>query len=539
MNLKYVEWKNFGCYGNKMQRLDFSKGSSFNLIQAKNGHGKSTIKNIIEYSLYGKVAGLALKDLVNRINGKDMRTNVKLSVGKNKLYLEKGLATKHFKAELNGKHNDRLPSQYQKMLENEVYPLPYSVFSNIVSVSVKDLKSFINLEARDKTLITDKIFGTDIVNTVNKKFKELNKTIVSKNDKLKILIENKQTEIFESNEEIEANKKNVTVNTIDVELNKTNLKKVRDVLKQLQKKIQQSNNNYQTFQNKISRIEEKKAQTVKHLNLLTNNESCPVCSGSLNDHTALNLKSKLDGELEKYTGELTNLYKLSEDSVKSIRKFQDLKTKFSKQEQKFRSKINEGLTVNNSDVNALLLMVTKYETALNLLEIEYNSLQDDIEYYSTALKIFSNDGIKREMNKSIITPLNRIIYRNCRQLNFDFQIKFDEDFNTEIKNLGHVINHNTMSDGEMNKANIIVILAFIELVKVRYPSFNIMFLDEVFTSLDDDNIHMVLGILKNITRKYKFNCFIVTHYPIDVHYFDKIITINKKNGFSRIEIKKQ
>ena len=69
MRIDYIEFKNFASYGNQKQRIDFVKeGSELFLTLGKNGDGKTTIANAIIYALYGKVEGVKLADLPNRIN---------------------------------------------------------------------------------------------------------------------------------------------------------------------------------------------------------------------------------------------------------------------------------------------------------------------------------------------------------------------------------------------------------------------------------------------------------------------------------------
>lgn len=537
MNLDYIEWQNFGCYGNKKQRLDFTDTSSFNLIKAKNGYGKSTIRRIIEYAIYGKVSGLHKKDLVNRINQKGLVTTTEFTINGKPIYLKQGYKPDIFKAIINNVPADNLPSHTRKYLESEVYPLPHSVFSNVVSFSVKDFKSFLSLRADEKRKIPDKLFGTSIINTINEKLKKEASVINTKASNLITLINNKRKEIKQLEYQLSKHRDS-KVGVEETQNIRENLNKIRKVLKQLHFKIQKTQTSSNEFQTKIYKLEAEKNQIVKQLNVLNQHDDCPVCSTPLNDDKVVDLKEELQKRLDEHLTKLSNLYSLNDITLKELNKYNKYLNTLTNKEQELKYKLDNNLDVNAIEVNNLLLLTTTYEKSLFDLEKEYETLKEDIEYYKEALAIFSNDGIKRELNKTIIKPLNKIVYRNSRQLGLEHFIKFDEDFNTEVKHLGQVINHKTMSDGELNKANLVIVLAFIELVKLRFPSFNVMFLDEVFTSLDDENIHLILGMLKAIVQKYKFNCFIVTHYPIDEHFFDKIIKINKKNGFSRVQYKK-
>ena len=70
MRISSIEFKNFASYGNQVQSLDFEEGKSeLFLTLGKNGDGKTTIANAIIFALYGKVEGVRMSDLPNRING--------------------------------------------------------------------------------------------------------------------------------------------------------------------------------------------------------------------------------------------------------------------------------------------------------------------------------------------------------------------------------------------------------------------------------------------------------------------------------------
>ena len=68
MKINSIEFKNFASYGNQIQKIEFEDQAQLYLTLGKNGHGKTTIANSIIYALYGKVEGVKLADLPNRIN---------------------------------------------------------------------------------------------------------------------------------------------------------------------------------------------------------------------------------------------------------------------------------------------------------------------------------------------------------------------------------------------------------------------------------------------------------------------------------------
>ena len=107
MRIDYIEFKNFASYGNKIQRLEFDQDQSeLFLTLGKNGDGKTTIANAIIYGLYGKVEGVKLSDLPNRIN-KDLLVKIGIQCGTMKIDIERGLMPNRFSVMINGIEFDK------------------------------------------------------------------------------------------------------------------------------------------------------------------------------------------------------------------------------------------------------------------------------------------------------------------------------------------------------------------------------------------------------------------------------------------------
>ena len=143
MRIDFIEFKNFASYGNQLQRLEFEQTTSeLFLTLGKNGDGKTTIANAMIYALYGKVEGVKLSDLPNRIN-KELYVRIGLKCGALNVEIERGLLPNKFSVKLNGVEFDKAGKKsVQDYLEEEVFGIPYHVFKNIIILSVNDFKSF-------------------------------------------------------------------------------------------------------------------------------------------------------------------------------------------------------------------------------------------------------------------------------------------------------------------------------------------------------------------------------------------------------------
>ena len=64
MNIREIQWKNFKSYGNKKQRLSFSKDGSLILLSGPNGSGKCLSPDTeIEVEISDKVKNILIKFL--------------------------------------------------------------------------------------------------------------------------------------------------------------------------------------------------------------------------------------------------------------------------------------------------------------------------------------------------------------------------------------------------------------------------------------------------------------------------------------------
>ena len=76
MKLLEFSYKNILSYGNKLQTFTFDDGPKLILVEGENGAGKSSIKEALTVSIYGRSAIRKMKDIPNWIN-KNAYTQVK------------------------------------------------------------------------------------------------------------------------------------------------------------------------------------------------------------------------------------------------------------------------------------------------------------------------------------------------------------------------------------------------------------------------------------------------------------------------------
>jgi DNA repair exonuclease SbcCD ATPase subunit len=151
-------------------------------------------------------------------------------------------------------------------------------------------------------------------------------------------------------------------------------------------------------------------------------------------------------------------------------------------------------------------------------------------------QVLGEDGVKNLAVKTILPGLNANIAAMASTMHLPFHIRFDEKFDCIINHLGEDINPMTLSTGERKKADFIIIIAIIKILKLRFPQLNLLFLDELLSSVDHDGVYNILKILNQVIKENKINTFVINHTVLPHEIFDKKIQIYRENGFSKFSI---
>jgi DNA repair exonuclease SbcCD ATPase subunit len=168
-------------------------------------------------------------------------------------------------------------------------------------------------------------------------------------------------------------------------------------------------------------------------------------------------------------------------------------------------------------------LVVESGTVLSEKEIYYKELQ----------KILGEDGIKKTIISRIIVPINHFLEENLSKMGVPFTVKLDENFNAEIMNFSQSIEQDSLSTGENKRINICIMIAYLKMIRTR-KNINILFLDEVFSSIDSEGIESILVLLKDFAAGSGINIFVVHHAVMATEFFDRIISVSK-DVFTQIE----
>lgn len=552
MKIQSIEFKNIASYGNQPQKIEFKEdGAELFLTLGKNGDGKTTIANAILFALYGKVEGARMSDLPNRIN-KALWVRIKLKCKGMTVEIERGLAPNRFTVLINGVEFDKAGKKsVQEYLEDEVYGIPYHVFKNIIILSINDFKSFLTMTGTDKKKIIDRMFGFSILNemfnSIKEERKQLKMDLDSLDAELRQILESitsvrgkLNTLVAEADEKNKGKIEELKASLLDLG---EKAKKLKDAKEKVTNKIGTLKENYETKKSRKSSLEHQVSTLKKKISLYESGH-CPTCETKLDTDWHASQLTKLNVQLEKGSEEFDTLSTEISSLVEEIRGLNEKNAEIDEKSSNFAyniRKLKEELikikeSNNAEEFDHLRQIIKDFEGSEKKKSGSKDTIQGDYNFLEYLENVLGEDGVKNLAIKTILPALNNNIAAMVRSMDLHFHIRFDEKFNCIITHLGEEVNALTLSTGERKKADFIIIVAIIKILKLRFPQLNLLFLDELLSSVDQDGIYNILKILSQVIKENKINTFVINHTVLPHEIFDKKIQIYRENGFSKFSI---
>lgn len=551
MRINKLEFKNFASYGNRTQVIEFNKEvSDLYLVLGGNGAGKSTLAKVITFMCYGRVDGANLKDLPNRVNG-NLWGKISLESKGNQIEIERGVSPGIFKVSINGTEYDVAGKvNLQEFLESEIYEIPYHVFKNVIILSVNDFKSFVTMSPFDKKQIIDRIFGFSVINQMRELVKSKRRLVIDEirtfDDEIRTLDESIQSVLSKIKQYEEASKEKGESKLAELKIKLVKLNDARKKLKEANDKtkerIDDNDKKYRTKSKNESETLSQINEVKKGLELYNNN-TCPTCNSPLDSDFHQHIKKEKEEVLET----LNEKYSKIKDEVSNIDfKLSDLR----EQGKQIHVKVGQLESQMTSLKNELVkLSENDDESSGHFKELieEFNKRNDEKkqdklkregeDYYLSILEtLMGDEGIKNLAVRSILPTFNNNVLIMAKEMGIPFGVKFDDKFNCSIHHLGQEVSPKTLSTGERKKIDFVIIMALIKMIKIRFSSLNILFLDEIFSSIDSDGVYHIINILHETIQEIGLNTFVINHTVLPSEYFDKKLEITKDAGFSQFTI---
>jgi DNA repair exonuclease SbcCD ATPase subunit len=574
MLIKEIGIRGYKSFGNNEQilKLNTDKGELV-LLVGSNGNGKSSLLESFEFSLYGKVKSAKskkwhkLSTLPNRING-ELLNSIKFQSNGVDIEVKRGISPNKLELWENGVLNERAgKANIDEKIEKYV-GMDIETFKSFISLSINDFKNFISLSNEEKQLLLDKLFNLEVINILNGILKDINKNnkvrMASLDSEIRTLDDSIGSIQRSIDKAIEKQKKEAE---LALEKEKEDIQSQIDTLVA---EINSKKEDYKILKEKIEKIKEKESEITNEIEkekrqyIITQGDiknvqkeidlydsgKCPTCSTDFTGDNFITLRASLVDKKSAYELVLSEIesnikeIKERQTKLKSISErtntaFNDLsyllKSKKAEIENLTKKKGEQSIVEVKSTFN-----IDEFQNTIVELNEKKNTSHDNMTicrekelYYKELNRIFGEDGVKKSIISGIIKPINHFIFENINKMGIPFEVKLDETFTADIKSLGTTIEHDTLSTGETKRINIAILIAYLKLIRTK-KHINILFLDEVFSSIDIEGIDSILTLLKSFAHDYNINIFVVHHAILSQEMFDRIIQINKE-VFSSIE----
>lgn len=554
MKIVKIEWRNIFSYGNKIETLEFGNEGKLWQLSGRSGSGKSSLLTIPKLLFYGKTEGsdgkpVKLGNIANRINKNGWIRGI-IMKGNNEFIIERTFSPQGLTIYKNGENLDKAGiKSMQSIIDNEIMDnMPYHIFSNVMTLSLNNFKSFISMSPADKRQIIDKIFSLEIINKVyelvKKDMRELGNSINISNSQIYSL----EQAIKTSNTELE----NLAAKSITDNADK--ISELKDRLKKVQELYSAQSQTYSEYYNKYTELvnsenyfykeyttQNNECNSIQKKIALFNEDKCPTCGTPFNGAEFDDIRQQLNDTLNKQQLILQQTLDNYNLTTKSKNEYNSLLNQLKSNIDKILAKQNE-ILIEIKSIESASSVSNEYASIQHIID-ETVATKDKLEQsigesnakmglLDIMENLYSNDGIKQQMMQNYLPTLNEEIKNTLIALSFPYTLEFDNNFDPHLECLGAPIEVQSLSTGEHKKVDLTVLCAILRMLKRKYPQINLVCLDETLSSLDYESSTDIITYLQDIASTMCLNIFIVSHTQLDENLFDVRIYIDKNSGFS-------
>ena len=582
--IKDLTVKNFMSVGNVTQAVDFTKENltlvlGENLDQggddtgSRNGTGKTTIINALSYALYGQaLTNIKKANLINKTNSKGMVVTLQFEKNGVNYRIERGRSptfTKFYVNDQKFEDEDTDESQGDSRRTqdtiNDLLGMSHDMFKHIVALNTYS-EPFLNMRTNDQRAIIEQLLGITLlsekanslkeqikitkdaiteetlrINAVNASNEKINTSIKSfesrqsawiakqKQDceKLQAAIEELEHLDIDSELEFHDLLDNWTKSNTEI----TNLKKEQSTL--------------ELARSRAFASVEKIAKAVEELD----NATCYACGQELHEEKKQQILNEKERELIDSNNYLSEIDEKLEKISQRLLDLGDLSAK----PQTFYDTAKEAYEHRNNVDNLKQTLERKFteedpytaqiqelkETAIQKIDWgivnELTAFKDHQEFL---LKLLTNKDsfIRKKIIDQNLAYLNNRLTHYLEKLGLPHQVKFLNDLNVEITQLGQDLDFDNLSRGERNRLILGLSFAFRDVWESLYESINLLFIDELIDSgMDTSGVENSLSVLKKMTRERDKNIFLISHRDELVGRVNNILKVVKENGFTSYE----
>lgn len=523
MKINKIKINNFKSIYDEFE-IDFDELNGFWKISGPVGSGKTTIGEAIIFGLFGAVNGKNNGDLISW-GQKHGLVELWCESKNSNIYIKRELnayGQSPVYVEVDGEEmifaNKR---DAQIKLESEYYDTSKMILELLCIISFNNFKSLASLNTSDTKKFLDQVLGFQILSEYADTCKELRQENLELIQKCKNSINLFQAQIEQFNKLLSEEK---------IEGDMDNIKNILTNLKQKQKELTTINTNkLSDLNNKIIKLK----QDLSTIIALGKNKAkeiefiehgiCPTCGAEI-DKSHLSEKKEEREVLAKQYKYINDDILSAEGEYKNIQvnynqEAQDLNNEIRKNEV-FLIKLEEQAKRSNINIK----QINELEAKINDLNSEYSKLSSEDAQWTELYNILSSD-VRSKILGSFIPILNDNIQKYSQMLQLPYNIIFDNSFkcNIELFGINDKIPITSLSTGQLKIVDMVIILGILGTV-LGSNGINIIFLDELFSNLDEDLRENMCSILKATISQDKC-VFIISHQDINSQLFNGVFDL--------------
>ena len=407
IEFKTIRWKNFLSTGNNFTEVNLNDHNK-TLIIGENGAGKSTILDALCFGLFNKPFRKINKpQLVNSINLADCRVEIEFSIGKIDWRINRGMKPTVFEIFKNGVQLDQSASaaDQQKWFEQNVLKLNFKSFTQIVVLGSSTFVPFMQLPAAGRREVIEDILDIRIFSTMNTILKDRvkeNKEAVSEIDYAISILKEKvdvQMRFIEDlkkqgkdnvvlwEEEISKMQRDIDSNHLELE------RYMRDI-----DTMTQQMNEFPNPQKELDKLNEfhikfrsKIKDMENSIKFLTSNDVCPTCNQNITEEFKTSNINGGKDKISKFESALNDI----EIKEKSLSDSLHNRNSIQKEINQVQNKINNCFSTINWKQNKVK------ETEEQIESLKSNT--DNVDREREKMKTLIEQGKGQELQRRQIT----------------------------------------------------------------------------------------------------------------------------------------
>jgi DNA repair exonuclease SbcCD ATPase subunit len=164
-----------------------------------------------------------------------------------------------------------------------------------------------------------------------------------------------------------------------------------------------------------------------------------------------------------------------------------------------------------------------------------NTLTQFKEHQEFLLKLLTNKDsfVRKRIIDQNLAYLNVRLGSYLQAIGLPHEVKFLNDLNVEITELGRELDFDNLSRGERNRLILSLSFAFRDVWESLYMPINLLFIDEMIDSgMDSSGVENALAILKKMSRERNKSIFLVSHKDELAGRVNNVMKVIKENGFT-------